>query len=1781
MVKIHALKLRNFKSFKKADIPVANGLTAVVGANGSGKCLVGDSKIQLANGKVRTIKDIVDTALLKTAETENMDDGIFTLGNPEGIEILSLNPNTAKIEQVPVTAFIKRTAPENLLNIKLRSGKEITTTPYHPLIILKDGKITSAKAEELSVGSKVATPRKLEVNLRRDNLLLNLFGLEDNIYVPYSDKVYSLISDLMKAYGSVVNVSVKVGIPKNVIKGIRDKQAVNIYWLVKILCAIGRENEIVSFVTEIKSKSQNKTVAVPKISADLARYAGYLFAEGGFQNSNQIRIINEDKKIIADFEKLSKKLFGAMAYTKKYKPNCYDSMIFSHAAGVYLENLFGLKQGAHAATKKFSPFVFELTNEEIGHLIGSYFSGDGHVSKNHLELTSASKDIIYAMQTLLLRLGISSTISKTEKCAANTKNKVRRTHYRLSIYGKGNLGLFNENIYLVGKKKETLTQVLESFQNKKTNPNFDVIPGVQPIIRDLFSILRVNSKELSGFGHPKLKAYLEGSCAPSRAGLIEVADIFESKLNEIEKVNENELFLGLDLFLHTFRISQKGFAQYAGVANNISDFIRGARVPNRQTLSKIKLAFSQLMKSNSVLVREKITLLRRLANSEVYWEEIVDIRRIVPKDKYVYDLTVIPYHNFVAENCIVHNSNVIDALMFVFGISSLKTIRADRLSDLVFHKSVDGKARVSVVLKDGEKDYVVTRTIDKQGKSVYRIDGKRTTRSAIHALLMSLNISTSGHNVVLQGDIERVIEMTPRMRRTVIDEVAGIAEYEEKKVESLRQLDKVEDKIKEWHIIKGERQEMLDALKKDKEDAERFQELNTKVKRIKSTVLGSEIQRYEKDFEHNRKLLESSDTKIKEAKEKIEELDAEISTWDKKLKDLNKEILESGGAGQTKLAQDMEKLRTDIELNKEKTKSRKEQISKNTQAIQELRERQSNIESEITQKENELKALEEKNAPELKKLKDLRDKQTELLEKYKQEDESAYEHESQLRKKSIEIDGLKEQFYLLKAAIDAYTREIEIKKEQSQGAEEAIKKAQSRYDAIEEELASYKNELDSVNRSISSYFEEEKRVNKKFETVENELKAIREDYVSLKTTLSTLKSAGLMQPPGVDALIEAKKKSEISGIYGTVADLCKYSDNNAVAIETAIGSKMFYVVVDDDKTATDCINYLKKKNLGRVAFIPLNKIRGRAITAEVKPLAKNAGAIDFAINLVDFRESFRPAFEYIFGDTLVIDKIESARKVGVGKIRMVTEDGDISESSGVMLGGSRNKKTLTIKDVKRVKELEQQVMDVEAMKRNALSDIERVRIESNELREKRAEIEGKIKEVEKERNILSEQLGDTQKGLLVSVKDIESHVKLKKKESEKLLTKISQLETEKKEIETLVAKSRASKSRLEIDDLSKQIDALKESMSTQTVGVQRLKTEIEQGLEIRKKETVAQIENISKETDSFDNEIKVSNNSITILSKELEKKEIELRKTSKSLETLLERKDAVDKKLEELGMSKGKHLGRISGIESSVNEARINMAKVETKLADLKEEFKQYVGVEPLKDSVSDLMRQLPELEAKIEALGAVNMRALTLYDEYLQKINEIEEKIDILRREREVVLDMISKIDSKREKAFRETFDSIRVNFETVYPQLTEGKGTLKIDNEEDLFNSGLLIEAAPKGRAMLRNIDALSGGEKTLTSLAFLFAIQQHKPAPFYILDEADAALDAVNANKLGGLLKNYANISQFVIISHNDIVIRAVDQVIGVARGADGSSVVGLKLSGKDVQKPITDETIKIEE
>ncbi len=1386
---ITKITLQGFKSFnKKISIPFLPGFNVVAGPNGSGKCLRGDSLVQLPNGQRKAIKDIVNEAFEKSNSIEELDDGFVTKSNPSNVEILSLNPETLLIETKKVSAFVKRKCPENLIKIKTRSGKEVVSTEYHPVFTFRDGKLIALKAGELKAGLKIATPRSLDVNSEIGKIdFANVFSKDEKLYVPYSGKLENFIRSLIREFGGIKKLSQLCDVPHTVIKSVLDKQSINVYYLSKILRRTGKKFHF----DRLKSKTASKSFTAPlKLTDESARFLGYTIADGSsLESTGQVRFVNQEKALLNDFSYIANSQFGLASSIKSYKPVAYDNIIYSKPLQVFLEKVFGINRGHKSSVVEVPGQIFTASDSIKSHFLAGLIDCDGYVNavirgnkhQCYLEYSTASKKFAEQVSTLLLSLGIIGLVKEKRKHATNSRQKRVKTYYSVMVYGLRNLKKMMEAIPLRSKKAEKLLEI--SKWEIKGGNNLDVIPGHNILIKKLVKGLGIKIKKVKSLA-PKLAAYYEDRCNATRAGLLEI----------VEFVTEN------------YPITYEA----------------------EQIIKKILL----------------------LANSEIFWDEVVSISRIKPYEEWVYDLCVNGTHNFIANNFIVHNSNILDAIAFVLGRTSAKSLRADRLHELIFNggegKTAAEYASVTLYLDNSQKQFpfedgeiAIVRKVSKNGLSIYKLNGKTLTREKILQLLSAVRIHPDGHNIILQGDVTQIIEMNPVERRYYIDEISGIAEYNDKKEKAQKDLDAVDQKLKEAEIIITQRYDIFKKLEDERNAAIKFQNLQKQLTVLKASFAHKKLVTYE---------------------EQIKKIDESLV----KKEELNRKLNEETGQ----------------------------------------------IEAELDKRE------------------------------------------ASIREVASKLIGI--------------SKSVRMDKEVSE---------------LRSKLLITKDKMDSDAREVD-------RINNLVEKLE----ALESRKVELSGEM----------PRAVQAIL----RMNLRGVLGTVANLISVPENYRVAVEVSAGPHLNDIVVEDENVASYCIDFLKRERIGRATFLPLNKIKPYLFREN--ELLSKYGVINVASKLIKYDTKLMSAIEFVFGNTLVVENLETAKNLGIGKARMVTLDGDLVERSGAMIGGHY----------------------------------------------------------------------------------IKTHPKL---------------------VETITSK---------------------------------------------------EIEMYTSRRRELEEDIKSLRQEVFALEKKL--KEYAVSETAKELIDLEKLRIASEREVDELRERRKKAHERKVNLEIEINTANIEKAKLETELENAKNEMQQYGQVEYVDEKLHTLENFIKKTQRELDEIGLVNLKAIDEYEKFKNEFDQYKEKYEKILLEKKAVIEMIEQIEQRRMGVFNKCLQEISNNLNDIYLKMAGGNAKLELENPADI-ESGLIIEANPAGKRLL-NLDSMSGGEKTLAALAFLFAIQKYKPAPFYMFDEVDAALDKENSLKLAELVKSLSKSEQFIVITHNDQTIKSGDTVYGCTMDRGETKIVGLEMPAK---------------
>ncbi len=1709
MTKINKILMHGFKSFaKRTEMPFGDKFNIILGPNGSGKCVVGDTKVQLADGSSIEIQKLVENNIKKLG-AQTIDDGELALGGD--VKILCLDTETLKTKVRHVQSFVKRTSPKKLVRIRTRSGREITATEYHPLFVMDGTKIKSIRADELQEGVRVAVPRSMPVQPKTKIFyeLLDKITAEDGIYVPYDPKFKEILGRI-KQNKTLKQLAQELDISFYVLKGLCDEQSINFAHLVKILRKAGLDNDVImTLIPRIKAKTSRITYKMPwKNSPSVARLLGYLLAEGRLTNSNQIWFTNGCEEVVADYHSLIQDVFDLRATVNEYKSRCWDVLAYSIPAQIILHKL-GMSLGATGNKKITDLFLTHSSPEELGALLDGLYSGDGYVSQSSIEITTKSKKLAQGIKTILLRLGILFRSKDIIKIATNSGYSGKYEH--ITVTGVDNFKLFHSFVQFTHPKKQ---ERLENLQSKKTNPNLDLLE-VNALIKQATHELRINIKRTKKT-FAKLDAYCYNQCLPSRSGVQQLMS---------------------QLFTPT--------ATLTGVQS--------------QTLS----------------------VLQAISTSDIYWDEIVELESMQSKEKWVYDLCVENDHNFVANNFFVHNSNVLDALCFVLGKSSAKALRTEKSANLIYNGGKSKKpaksGEVSIFFDNKKKifpteedEVKISRIVKPKGNSVYKINNETRTRQQILELLSLARINPNGYNVILQGDIVRFVEMPPEERRLIIEEIAGISVYEEKKQKAVNELNKVEEKLKESGIVLKERKTHLQELGKEKEQAQKYNDLTHKIKVNKASLLHAtmvdkktEKEKLSKVSGQTKQQLEEKQNRVLESKEKIKGFGEEISG-------INKQVEERGEKGQVEIHKEVEKLKVDIASSKNRVEAVKNEISKIKQRKVQLRENHDELGSKIKKHEENKKELQAQLAAKQKLRGVIEQKIADFKKKNK------LDNVGDIEKQVDELDKEAEQKQ--KAMLELRQKQQELLREkdkiefQIQSIDEKIQKVlevEKENQAQVKELKQKKEEFKKSTLELSKLINHDSNLCAQLDTARGKRATSSEQLGKLRAQNLSIQEV-LGRDLGLKKILEQKQKGSIQGIHGTVSELGTAESKYSKALEIAAGSKLKSVVVDSDKTAVQCIKFLKENKFGVASFVPMNKIRGAAPAQGIAELKKANGVHGLAIDLLQFNPKYKTVFSHVFGNTLVVDSIDVARRIGVGKVKMVSLDGDLSELSGVMQGGYRKRLGIGFQQKEVTSDIEKYekiLQDAELL--ISRIDKERKDLEQNiaRLRQFKADLEGDIIKLEKVLNI---DAADTEANRKVR-KELEKALE----ESEKDIRKV---EDDIQEQNRTLAQNRIKKQEMRnkivelrnpslIAELNAFEEKRKQSMEE---GLQResdlknldaqmdtiLRPELENILKIIKQH--------DKEEEDFKEELAALDKLMQDKGVELKQKETAQQKFHAQFKELFAKRGKLDESIKK-ETSKMEEVGeQVRKIELRLNTSSIELSRVNAEIAGLEHEYKDYEGIEIVKKPAAELRKQIGIWEGVVTKLGAVNMKALEIYTSIEKEYASLVQKKEKLIVEKEDVLLMMNEIETKKKNLFMKTFDIVNNNFKVLFSAIsTKGDASIVLENPESPFDGGLMIKVRLSGKRFL-DIRSLSGGEKTLTALAFIFAIQEHEPASFYVLDEVDAALDKRNSERFAQLIRKYTGNAQYVVITHNDAVIAEADRLYGVSMNEHGvSQVTSLKV------------------
>jgi chromosome segregation protein len=1147
-------------------------------------------------------------------------------------------------------------------------------------------------------------------------------------------------------------------------------------------------------------------------------------------------------------------------------------------------------------------------------------------------------------------------------------------------------------------------------------------------------------------------------------------------------------------------------------------------------------------------------------------------------------------------------SNIADAVLFVLGPTSSKALRADRLTHLLFNGGSSKKAATEceVALQFDNRDrllpvdsdevelsrYVKIAPSDPDGYySYFYVNGRRSTQGELDNILAHARLSGDGYNIVQQGDVNRIVSMGPIPRRGLVERLAGIAQYDDELDRAATRRTELEQNLDRINTLLTEIRSHLEGLEGQRVQAIQYKQLQDEKRHAEARLAraGALLARQE---------VETCESQVKKITEQIVKFRADVARLEgqrdqlaAKISEIESEIARRSGEDAQKFKTELDGRRMAFATLEERYRSTEEDLTQLKQKAAALAPEVQRAEKEagqLTAKERalheELTGVEEALATSRRQL-DAVTGQTEnsrgkLLEIRKQslvgqkkleEREAAWQAAIRLREaargtlSTAEGEKARAEDERENRGVELRDLELRLKQSRPGGSGDGSTAAE-------------------LQRQFLDLKSKEQRSLERAEALAREVQELNRRYLALDARLKAATRPGSTASPAaaVDFLLSQRNLGKVTGIRGTVEELAEYDPKHQTALTVAAGSRFQALVVETDAVAEQCIKMLREEKRGRATFLPLNRMlpgrpHGKSLIA-----ARASGAVGFALDLLKFEEALRPVFWYVFGETVVMENLTAARDQ-MGGVRLVTLQGDLIEATGAITGGY-----------------------VDSGGRNGPDSAAELKRLGGELREKsaaEAQVRTELTALTAQIRTLAEELGrraGQDESHASAVKELTQQLEQARNRLKESRERVATAEKALADATAQLAKSEASAQSIEaeVNSLKVEHQKLQEEYLGQMPGaisekVRGLQETIQKDEESRVTlerdlgATRASLKAAKDQLAARWDELKQLENERTEKKKLLASVQAERDQAKASLDALRAVETKLTSAAQELSNQKTKLEGerlkttelltKASGqVETQTalqQHEEVRLAQARQALAEVEEALRQFPAT-PEEDAqpvpIDQLKRSISQLNAQLESMGSVNLRALDEYEAEKKRLDEFDAETRRLTGEKGDLQKLVDEIEKKKRSRLIEVVAAVNQAFHEVYLELSNGgEGEVVLENPDDPLQAGLLIRASPTGKKVYR-LEQLSGGEKSLASLAFVFALQRYDPSPLYVFDEVDMSLDAVNAENLGRMLRRNAERAQFIVISLRKVTLKFAHRLFGVTMHGDGCSrVVGLGL------------------
>lgn len=1137
-------------------------------------------------------------------------------------------------------------------------------------------------------------------------------------------------------------------------------------------------------------------------------------------------------------------------------------------------------------------------------------------------------------------------------------------------------------------------------------------------------------------------------------------------------------------------------------------------------------------------------------------------------------------------------SNISDAVRWVLGEQSTKSLRGSKMEDVIFSgtslRKATGFAEVTLCLDnsdhalDCDKDEVnITRRFYRSGDSEYKINGESVRLRDINELFMDTGLGRDGYSMVSQGKIAELISSKSGERREMFEEAAGISHFRYRRSDALKRLNQAEENLVRLRDILTELESRVGPLKTQSEKAQKFLVLAEERKNLEIGIWLHNIEKTQERLKDQDRKIDIASVQYKDAQRQLEEIEQKMNAIIEKTHEINVKIEEVRAS-----TSHFEEQAAELES---QAKVYENSIDHNNESIERLEKDKLTANEDETDIDTQIESANEQKAVAQKGLEDAKLKlqaQIGEIEKLQSENDEFASVAAELSKEislltvsladnRVISETANSQIEEIRTRITAISELLGNRKDIVLALEEKKNNAQKALDECIEKINGYKNAVDGYRIKVQTRTEKSEKVKSEIATLDSEIDRKNERIRILDDLEKNMEG----YQGSVRSVMKESKRGALRGVHGPLSQLITVKDKYSVAVETALGVAIQNVVVDNENDAKKAIAFLKETRGGRATFLPLSAIKSRSL--DEKDLDDCYGFVNIASNLVSADKKYKDIIENLLGKTVVCEDIDSAismAKKYKNRFKIVTLDGQVINAGGSMTGGSKAQGVGMLSRSNEIEKLLASVKDLEEKKNNlaiqekmlsedlasAIADLEGIEGDILSANEEKIRLEGEyklaeseyetssggVKELIEEERILTDRIDRINNDSIVARRRVEE-LNEEIAQKEKSLTAISgdreSLATVREELS-----QKAEQIRLEILGFQKDIESADDNIRR---------------LDILKGSKTTRLEELDKEIEAFKNK----NIWLTKDIESLRASADELRKqcgdAKTNVDDLIEERTNLEKEntdLRNLEKEKSSEREKVSGELARLEERKASMLnEFEENNSKLYDEYqltrREAIALEIVIENIGEARTRLSALKNEIRGLGSVNVSAIDEYKEVSERYEFMSEQIGDVEKSKAELIRLIDDLTTKMSVQFREQFQKINIAFGETFAELFGGgKAELVLEDEMNVLECDIEIKVQPPGKNV-QNINLLSGGEKGLSAIALLFAILKVTPAPFVIFDEVEAALDDVNVVRYAQYVRRMTKNTQFILITHRRGTMEEADMLYGVTMQEEGVSKI----------------------